>query len=107
VDSEENRLPGILRRGALTATRDTGVGRVTPSIDIAALRRRHASVPAVGAASMEASASARNGLSRAWTFLSRAVRAVAEHLRHNWLDGVLAVGFVAVFLLSAYVLLKG
>jgi hypothetical protein len=101
VDSEENRLPGILRRGALTATRDTGVGRVTPSIDIAALRRRHASVPAVRAASMEASASARNGLSRAWTFLSRAVRA------HNWLDGVLAVGFVAVFLLSAYVLLKG
>jgi hypothetical protein len=35
------------------------------------------------------------------------VDAAWEHLKANWTDGLLAVGFVIVALLSAYVLLRG
>jgi len=45
-------------------------------------------------------------LQRARGAMTPAARAVWEHLRHNWTDGLLALGFLAVMVLSAYVMLK-
>ena len=43
---------------------------------------------------------------RTWHAFALQVEAVWQHLRHNWTDAILAVGFVAVIVLSAYALLR-
>lgn len=43
----------------------------------------------------------------AWSSVVPYIDAVWQHLRVNWTDGLLALGFLAVILLSAYILLRG
>ena len=46
-------------------------------------------------------------LRRAWSNVLPITEAVWDHLKHNWTDALLGLGFVAVILLSAYILFKG
>jgi hypothetical protein len=46
-------------------------------------------------------------LREVWERFSPYAEAAWEHLKLNWTDGLLAIGFVVVALLSAYVLLRG
>ena len=48
--------------------------------------------------------SAEPWLRRTWSSVAPLSRAVWEHLKHNWTDAFIALGFAAVMLLSAYVL---
>lgn len=43
-------------------------------------------------------------LRRTWTSVTPMGRAVWEHMKHNWTDAFIALGFVAVMLLSVYLL---
>ena len=42
----------------------------------------------------------------AWSNVTLQADAVWQHLRHNWTDALLGVGFIAVIVLSAYALLR-
>lgn len=44
--------------------------------------------------------------SRGWNAVVPRVEAVWQHLRHNWTDAILGIGFIAVIVLSALALLK-
>ena len=46
-------------------------------------------------------------LRRVWSSVAPHAEAVWEHLKHNWTDALLGLGFIAVILLSAYILLHG
>ena len=110
MDSERRRLPGIVRRGPVAAAARQGGHYRTPGQQDDGPAYRAASVARLRAATMQGPTSrgVKNGfdarLRRAWNSV---VPPVWDHLRHKWTDALLALGFLAVILLSAYVLLKG
>lgn len=111
MDSDRRRLPGIVRREALAPTnRPSGLYRAS-TMHVDAPRRPGPRAVETGALTMEAPRRDKPGLwvqvRDAWASLVPYVDAVWQHLRVNWTDGLLALGFLAVILLSAYILVRG
>ena len=112
MDSERRRLPGIVRRSTMAAAvRDGGIYKVPgpPAVETAqgSPRGNLRAAPMSGPTSRDARGGLEPWMRRLRNLVTSYGEAVFDHLRHNWTDALLAIGFLAVFLLSAYVLLKG
>jgi hypothetical protein len=112
MDSESRRLPGIVRRSAVAAAvRDGGLYRSASAQGVDAGRRppgvaRLRPEGAEGPVSREINRGQETRGRRGLNAVGPHIEAVWTHLRHNWMDAVLAAGFVAVIVLSAYALLR-
>jgi hypothetical protein len=112
MDSDGKRLPGIVRRPEVLANGRAGFQRAASGRPVSVGRRPAGQPVPVRATVMEvptrdARGSYESRLRRAWNAIAPVAEAVWEHLKVNWTDALLALGFFAVILLSTYVLLKG
>lgn len=115
MDSERKRLPGIVRRHpVLAAEREGGMYRTMRTQAGEQPHRRPPAVTELKGGSMPAG-DGDSGRLRALEVRLRQARArlapymeaVREHFSVHWTDGLLAIGFLAVGMLTAYLLLKG